>query len=356
MNCCRFSLHAACAALVLGAGAAHANEAPDVMWLAQAPARWPVGGDETIAFAAHELGHARVVKGAPYCADALQESVQPLADGNRIVRRHATRLCRDGEGRTRQEVERGGRRLVYLHDPVAAESWMLDPQLKTAWRLPGAAGAAVSMADTPAWREYLDKVREWGRGFGERAARDGLGAAAAGVSNAPPPVPPATIMLPPHEAHPHVAHEAHVLVLRADGPDPALPPTGLMPFNVPLPPPVALRAQLGAPRGPGVATSLGGKTIDGLKVHGERTTWTIEAGKLGNEKPIVITRDVWSSPDLILTVESRDADPRFGETSYRLANLKRGEPDATLMKVPPDYAAARPGAAPKPPGAASAKG
>ena len=72
-------------------------------------------------------------------------------------------------------------------------------------------------------------------------------------------------------------------------------------------------------------------------MNGERTTWIIEAGKVGNEKPIQIVRDVWTSPDLLLTVLSRDADPRSGETSYRLKNVKRGEPDAALMKVPADY-------------------
>jgi len=78
-------------------------------------------------------------------------------------------------------------------------------------------------------------------------------------------------------------------------------------------------------------------TIEGVKVNGERTTWTIEAGKVGNEKPIVITRDVWTSPDLMVTMQTRDADPQVGETTYRLTNLKRGEPDASLMRVPPDF-------------------
>jgi hypothetical protein len=89
---------------------------------------------------AGEMAPQRVVKGAPYCADAVHETVQWLADGsggapNRIVRQQNTRLCRDGEGRTRQEVERGNRRLVYLHDPVARESWVLTPSARprAAW-------------------------------------------------------------------------------------------------------------------------------------------------------------------------------------------------------------------------------
>jgi hypothetical protein len=72
-------------------------------------------------------------------------------------------------------------------------------------------------------------------------------------------------------------------------------------------------------------------------VNGERSSRTIEPGRLDNEKPIVITREVWTSPELLLTVRSRDADPRSGETHYRLVNLKRGEPEAALMKPPPDY-------------------
>ena len=84
-------------------------------------------------------------------------------------------------------------------------------------------------------------------------------------------------------------------------------------------------------------TVLDSKEIEGVKVNGERMTWTIEAGKVGNEKAIVITRDVWTSPDLMITVASRDFDPRSGETNYRLQNLKRAEPDAALMKVPADY-------------------
>lgn len=39
----------------------------------------------------------------------------------------------------------------------------------------------------------------------------------------------------------------------------------------------------------------------------------------------------------LLVLHSRDADPRSGEVSYRLEKIKRGEPDAALMKVPADF-------------------
>jgi hypothetical protein len=110
----------------------------------------------------------------------------------------------------------------------------------------------------------------------------------------------------------------------------------------PMPPAVSWRAQTFAPRGPGVATSLGSKDIEGVRAHGERATWTIEAGKVGNEKPIVITRDVWTSPELMVTLLTTDNDPRSGQTIYRLAKLQRGEPDAALMRVPADYSSTPP--------------
>jgi hypothetical protein len=50
-----------------------------------------------------------------------------------------------------------------------------------------------------------------------------------------------------------------------------------------------------------------------------------------------VTTETWYSPELQVTVYSRTSDPRYGETIYRLANIKRGEPAAELFKVPDDY-------------------
>jgi hypothetical protein len=102
---------------------------------------------------------------------------------------------------------------------------------------------------------------------------------------------------------------------------------------------VQLRATQFAPRGSGTVQPLPAKDLEGLRVNGERTSWVIEAGKVGNERPITITREVWTSPELMLTVSSRDFDPRSGEVNYRLQNVRRGEPDAALMKVPAEFTA-----------------
>ncbi|MFO1295898.1 MAG: hypothetical protein U1F25_05030 [Rubrivivax sp.] len=116
------------------------------------------------------------------------------------------------------------------------------------------------------------------------------------------------------------------------------------------------RASSFAPRGPGVTMALPARDIDGVRANGERTTWTIEAGRVGNERPIQIVREVWTAPELLLTVSSRDFDPRSGEVNYRLRSLKRGEPEAELMRVPADYTRQERGGRGTVPGASAPRG
>jgi hypothetical protein len=286
----------------------------------------------------------RVVKGAPFCAEAQHEQVQWLPDGsggapNRIVRQTAWKICRDGEGRTRQEVERNGSTRVYLRDPVARENWVIDPARKTARRT---GALSIEGLDRESMRDFGERMRDWAREMSERVRR--------GVESLPPappapPMPPVApaLAVPPAPAAPPAPvlitrssdaaqREAEVRVIRfPQGSEGAL-------ADLPAPPaPVLWRARTLAPRGAGSVSSLPPREIEGLRVNGERTTWVIEAGKLGNEKPIQTVREVWTSPELMLTVMSRDFDPRQGEETYRLKAVKRGEPDAALMRVPPDY-------------------
>ena len=83
--------------------------------------------------------------------------------------------------------------------------------------------------------------------------------------------------------------------------------------------------------------SLGTKTIDGLTVQGTRRTRTIPVGRIGNDKPIVITREEWYSPDLQMVISSTRSDPRFGTTTFQLTNINRSEPPQSFFIVPPDY-------------------
>ena len=76
------------------------------------------------------------------------------------------------------------------------------------------------------------------------------------------------------------------------------------------------------------------------KIRGARVrsnTNTIPAGAIGNEQPITVTSEEWRSADLQVLVLTRHNDPRNGESTYRLANVVRAEPDPSLFMVPPDF-------------------
>jgi hypothetical protein len=83
--------------------------------------------------------------------------------------------------------------------------------------------------------------------------------------------------------------------------------------------------------------SLGTQTINGVSAQGTRTTRTIPAGEMGNEKPIVIVKESWYSNELQITVMTKRTDPRMGETVSQLTNIQKQEPSAALFQVPSDY-------------------
>jgi hypothetical protein len=83
--------------------------------------------------------------------------------------------------------------------------------------------------------------------------------------------------------------------------------------------------------------TLGTQLINGISAEGTRVTRTIPAGQIGNSKAIQIVFERWYSPDLQVVVKSTRTDPRFGTTTYTLANIQRSEPSASLFTVPADY-------------------
>jgi len=74
-----------------------------------------------------------------------------------------------------------------------------------------------------------------------------------------------------------------------------------------------------------------------VQVTGVRTTHTIPVGQIGNDRPISIVTEVWTSPELKTIVSSKRNDPRLGEQTFKLTNIQRGEPDASLFVVPSDF-------------------
>jgi hypothetical protein len=79
------------------------------------------------------------------------------------------------------------------------------------------------------------------------------------------------------------------------------------------------------------------QSIEGVNATGTRTTRTIPAGEIGNERSLEINSEVWTSPDLQMVVLSKRNDPRIGETVYRLTNIQRGDPDPALFQVPSGF-------------------
>lgn len=83
--------------------------------------------------------------------------------------------------------------------------------------------------------------------------------------------------------------------------------------------------------------SLGSKTINGVTAEGTRFTRAIPAGKIGNDKPIVITTEEWYSPQLQMVISRTHTDPRFGTMTYQLSNINLNEPPQSMFVVPEDY-------------------
>jgi hypothetical protein len=83
--------------------------------------------------------------------------------------------------------------------------------------------------------------------------------------------------------------------------------------------------------------SLGTKLMEGIKTEGRRTITTFPIGSVNNSAPIEVVAETWYSPELQEVIFTRRSDPRFGETTYRLTDIKRAEPPASLFEVPADY-------------------
>jgi hypothetical protein len=91
--------------------------------------------------------------------------------------------------------------------------------------------------------------------------------------------------------------------------------------------------------------SLGTQTFEGVLAEGTRSTLTIAAGQIGNERPIEIVSERWFSPELKTLVLSKQSDPRFGDTTYALSNIVLGDPEPSLFDVPADYQVVEAGSA-----------
>jgi len=257
------------------------------------PQQGPPMGDDTVIFVSSEMSFdGKVVKGAPYSAQAVTETTRTLSDGNRIRNKNSASIYRDSEGRTRRDQELGAvgpwavpgepQQTIFINDPVAGANYVLDPRTRTARKMPPLRSMAPPNGGPNAMQGSAPKVSV-------RVERD--------VFTAPAPPPP-----------------------HAPGGGPPM-----QEFHI-----------VGGPQ-KGTTESLGKQTIEGVLAEGTRTTMTIPAGEIGNEQPIQIIWEKWYSPELQTVIMSKHSDPFVGETIYRLTNIVRGEPARTLFEVPADY-------------------
>lgn len=120
-------------------------------------------------------------------------------------------------------------------------------------------------------------------------------------------------------------------VLRPDGQVVVVP---IAPCRAPTEPDVTV----GPPRPAGLPlkvsrpVKLGERQVDGEIVTGSRVEATIPAGAMGNERPVKMSAEQWYGKDLQVVVEATYKDPRTGETKYRLREIQRSEPDASLFR------------------------
>jgi hypothetical protein len=271
------SLSILCAACALGQGT---SEGPrNTVTVRMGEAGFAVAG-----VTGAMMGPGGKVAGAPYSAEVVTQHVQMLADGNRIEQTTTGSVARDGQGRVRRDESLSALagsngeapHLIMIDDPVAQVHWTLDAQTKTATKMP--------MPPMPP---------------GKAGAMFGLGM----------PAPP---------------------VAMAEGTRTFFATTSAGPatsFSTTI---KADPAQVGK-------TDLGTQPVEGVPAQGTRITRTIEAGQMGNALPIIITTETWYSPELKVLVTSKSSDPRIGDTTYKLTNIQRAEPDPSLFQVPADY-------------------
>lgn len=232
----------------------------------------------------------QIVTGAPFTLEATIETAQTLADGNRIVHRQTVHLYRDSKGRTRREETLAAigpwaasgtpPTMITIQDPVSGASYFLDPQAKMANKIPA----------VPHGKNDVFFTQEFSGG-------PGAGPTTVHVEGG---------LFPAGEEGPVVREFHSESGSRMIHPEEESEP-------------------------------LGKASIAGISADGTRTTTTIPANAMGNERPIDIVRERWYAPDLQIVLRSTQTDPRFGETTYEVTKIDRVEPSPLLFEVPSDY-------------------
>lgn len=228
-------------------------------------------------FSSELVAGGDVITGAPYSATAVTESTQTLSDGNRIVDKSSSFVARDSQGRTRRDMTLHRIGTLDMNSPKTTY-FINDPVTHTQYVVTG--NEATKIVRTEAtWNQGLPIVTT------RRIEQNG------------------------------VVRESTIETKRA------------------------LTEKVAAGKWEETSRDvkredLGVQTIEGVSAEGHRETVTIPAGQIGNERPIEMVTEIWTSPELHTVVLRKHSDPRMGETVFRLTEIKRAEPDASLFQPP----------------------
>ncbi|HXD29953.1 MAG TPA: hypothetical protein VN643_02475 [Pyrinomonadaceae bacterium] len=310
---------------------------------------------DTVFFVGTEMNFdGKLVKGAPYSAQAVTESIQTLVDGNRIINKTTSTIYRDSEGRTRREhtltavgpfpIDGDAQQTISINDPVAGVNYSLDPRTKTAHKMmpmqfkfkiaspdgektPAPDSMTLRVGPEDRFEVPLEKSAAAGKlqrkeMLIEKIPAPGVALERGEISIERTPAPPGT---------PGDRVEAHPEVFIRHGEGMAMAGTGGM----------VMTWKAGAGKD-AKQESLGKQVIEGVEAEGSRTIFTIPAGSVGNERAIEMINERWYSPELQVVVMTKHSDPRFGETTYRLTNINRSEQPKSLFEVPTDYTVREP--------------
>jgi hypothetical protein len=93
------------------------------------------------------------------------------------------------------------------------------------------------------------------------------------------------------------------------------------------------------PDGSGIRTheDLGVGNTAGVDTHGYRETLTLNPGVMGNDKPMVTTREFWYSAQLGFNLISMVDDPQNGKQVFTVKDLSTSEPELSYFDVPEGY-------------------
>ncbi len=84
--------------------------------------------------------------------------------------------------------------------------------------------------------------------------------------------------------------------------------------------------------------ALGKQVMEGVEVEGQRDTVTSPAGVQGSDQPMTTVTETWTSRELGNTIVlMKRTDPRMGEVTQKLTNVRLGEQAFSLFQPPPDY-------------------